>query len=178
RRVDAAGLNDRIVLNASGLSDRRATRDMYYFPDHPNLTCDQPRHSYRSQTFRAELVDGDTYARQRGIDAIAFLKIDVEGAEHLVLKGLERMLAGDRVHCIQFEYGAFSIDTRVLLADYYAMLAPSYWIGKIYPARVELRDYDWTMESFRFSNFLCVSRQRPDLKALAEGQPAGAERTH
>ena len=182
RRIESTALTDRVVLNACGLGEAAATRDIYYYPDHPNLTCDQPRHPYPSQAITAQIVDGDSYVARHGIGTIDFLKIDVEGAEHLVLKGLRRTLAEGRVSCIQLEYGAFSIDTRVLLADYYAMLAPRFWIGKIFPAGVEFRDYHWTMESFRFSNFLCVSRERPDLLALAQGQaaatPQAVERAH
>jgi FkbM family methyltransferase len=174
RRIDEAGLSARATLVCKGLGEVSTARNMYYFPDHPNLTCDLPRHEYESRPFRAELVDGDSYVRQRGLERIDFLKIDVEGAEHLVLKGLARTLGAGRVPCVQFEYGAFSIQTRVLLADYYELLAPAYWIGKIFPRSVEFREYHWTMESFRFSNFLCVSRRHPDLKALAEGAPLAA----
>jgi hypothetical protein len=101
-----------------------------------------------------------------GIAAIDFLKIDVEGAEARVLNGFSRRLASQDVHCVQFEYGAFSVQTKVLLGDYYAMLADSYWIGKIYPNYVEFKEYDWTMEDFRFSNYCCVSRLRSDLRDL------------
>ena len=173
--IDRRGLGDRSTLNAFGLSDTSGCREMFYFPDHPQLTCDMPRHDHAAATtFEARLMSGDGYVAEHGIDVIDFIKIDVEGAEHLVLKGLRETIEAGRVQCIQFEYGAFSIQTHVLLADYYAMLGSRYWIGKIFPNGVEFRDYHWTMENFRFSNFLCVSRQRPDLKALAQGAPAGA----
>jgi FkbM family methyltransferase len=166
--IEAAGLSSRATLNRLGLSDASGRREMYYYAEHPHLTCDMPRHHYASTLFTAELIDGDRYVEEHGIASIDFIKIDVEGAEHLVLKGLRKTLESGGVHCIQFEYGAFSIQTRVLLADYYAMLAPLFWIGKVFPTHVEFRDYEWTMESFGFSNFLCVSRKRPDLKELAE----------
>jgi FkbM family methyltransferase len=169
QEIDRAGLGGRCTLNPFGLSDATGPREMFYFADHPQYTCDRRRHDdLPASSFVAQLMDGDSYVVQHGIDVIDFLKIDVEGAEHLVLDGLRRTIEAGRIHCIQFEYGAFSIDTRVLLADYYAQLAPLYWIGKIFPAHVEFADYDWTMESFRFANFVCVSRARPDLRSLVE----------
>jgi FkbM family methyltransferase len=170
RRVAAAGVSARLILNPVGLSDRTTTRDMYFFPDHPQLTCDMPRHAeHRATRFQAQLLKGDTYAAQHGLARIDFVKIDVEGAEHLVIRGFHDTIESGRLDCIQFEYGAFSLQTRVLLADYYDLLGSRYWIGKIYPTHVEFKDYDWRMESFRFVNFLCVSRSRPDLQALARG---------
>jgi FkbM family methyltransferase len=166
--VEAAGLSSRATLRCLGLSDAGGTREMYYYAEHPQLTCDTPRHPYVPTPFTAQLIDGDDYVEQQGITSIDFMKIDVEGAEHLVLKGLRRTLESGGIHCIQFEYGAFSIQTKMLLADYYNLLGSSFWIGKVFPTHVEFRDYEWTMESFRFSNFLCISRKRPDLKELAE----------
>jgi FkbM family methyltransferase len=168
--LDAIGLATRVTLNCIGLSDISGDREMYFYPDHPHLTGLRPWHTHLPATsFNAHLVDGDAYVAEHSLDAIDFIKIDVEGAEHLVLKGLRRTIDLGRLHCVQFEYGAFSVQTRVLLADYYDMLAARYWIGKIYPTHVEFGDYDWTREDFRFANFLCVARTRSDLKLMAEG---------
>ena len=57
--------------------------------------------------------------------------------------------------------------------SYYEMLQSLFWIGKVYPTGVEFAEYDWRMESFRFSNFVCVSRQRPDLKEMVRDVAAG-----
>jgi FkbM family methyltransferase len=45
----------------------------------------------------------DAYVRQHGIARIDFLKVDVEGAEDLVLQGCGDLLAGWRIGCIMFE---------------------------------------------------------------------------
>src|SRR5262245_35990801 len=144
RHIQESGLSSRATLNAFGLGDEEAACEMYYFPDHPQLTCDLPRHRFESQPFRASLRRGGHCLRENHVETIDLLKIDVEGAEHRVLAGFADALEAGRIECLQFEYGAFSIQTRVLLADYYARLAPRYWIGKIYPAHVEFADYAWT----------------------------------
>lgn len=73
------------------------------------------------------------------------------------------------IRMIQFEYGAFSIDTRVLLQDYYRLLGVDYVMGKVFPGHVEFKDYDWRDETFQFSNYLCVRREESSLVALAAG---------
>ena len=158
---------DRVVLNCLGLSDQAGTLTMQYFPDHPELTCDRPRHgSYQAIPFEAQLDTGDRYCSRVGIDTVNFLKIDVEGSESRVIQGFGEHFAAQKIHCVQFEYGAFSTQSKFLLGDYYALLGDRYWIGKIYPSYVDFRDYDWSMEDFRFANYFCVSKLRPDLRAL------------
>ena len=165
-RIQLSAWRNRVTLNCFGLSDTNSTMPMYFYPEHPELTCDNPRHGDSAVAFSASLLAGDGYVSSRGIDSIDFLKIDVEGAEFQVLKGLERTLSSARVHCVQFEYGAFATQTRRLLGDFYSLLGSRYWIGKIYPTYVEFKNYDWRMEDFRFANYLCVSRSREDLRRL------------
>lgn len=118
--------------------------------------------------FEANLTTLDDFCAERGIEAIDYLKIDVEGAEHRVLKGARSLLQDDKIACIQFEYGAFSIETRFLLKDYFELLSDRFVIGKIFPDHVAFGDYAWTAEDFRFCNYLCVSKDRPDIQRILE----------
>ena len=166
RRFCSPKYRDRVTLNCLGLSDQEGVSRMYYYPDHPELTCASPRHErYQAVPFDARFAVGDRYCDELNIDTVDFLKIDVEGAEYRVIQGFAPRLLAQKIHCIQFEYGAFATQTRRLLGDYYSLLAPNYWIGKIYPGYVDFRDYDWTIENFHFSNYCCVSRLRPDIQA-------------
>jgi FkbM family methyltransferase len=170
RRLTEADLLGRVSANACGLADHDGVEQMYSFTGHPALTCDRPRHEgLDAVPFEARVMRGDEYVERHQIGRIGFVKIDVEGAEYRVLQGFARTLAAGTIDCIQFEYGAFSIQTRVLLADYFAMLGSRYIIGKIYPSYVDFTDYSWRMEGFRFANFLAVSRSRVDLRHLVEG---------
>jgi FkbM family methyltransferase len=161
---------DRAHLHQFGLSETAGSLAMYDYPDRRELTSDTPRHDGLTIVpFEAQVTTLDQFCADQRIDHIDYLKIDVEGAEHRVLKGASALLQANRIECIQFEYGAFSIDTRVMLQDYFGWLGQSHAIGKIFPNHVAFTDYDWTMESFRFSNYLCVSRQRADLQRLVAG---------
>jgi FkbM family methyltransferase len=166
-KVAASKHASRMTLNCLGLSDTDSTQEMFYFPHHPELTCDLRRHvEYEMVPFEARLASGDAYASEHQLDAVDFVKIDVEGSEHRVLRGLGSRLSSAKIHCLQFEYGAFSTQTRVLLADYYSLLSRNYWLGKIYPDYVEFTEYDWRLEDFRFANYCGVSKSRPELRDL------------
>ena len=163
----------RATAHDFGLSDSVGAQRMYFFPGHSELTSDIPRHDdYMAVPFEARLTTLDVFCRDEGIETVDFLKIDVEGAEHRVLKGGHALVEEQKIACIQFEYGAFSIDTHFLLKDYFTLLSPRYFIGKIFPNHVAFGDYTWRDENFRFSNYLCVAKTRPDLRALIE-RPGG-----
>ena len=86
---------------------------------------------------------GTRICRERGIESIDFLKIDVEGGEQRVLAGFDGLLAAHAIKAIQFEYGLTNIVSRVFLADLYDRLgAHGYAIGKIFPKRVDFTPYD------------------------------------
>ncbi len=60
---------------------------------------------------------GDEFLAREGIGRVDFLKLDVEGAEHLVLQGLNEYLQKGRIRLVQFEYGLVNILTHFLLRD-------------------------------------------------------------
>jgi len=170
RRITVGGFDGRVRLNRMGLGATETTQEIHYYPDHPDLTCDRDRFpSYRSEVLTVPVSTGDRYCAAAKLEAIDFLKIDVEGSEMQVLHGFAGALEAGAVRIIQFEYGAFSVDTRVLLQDYYRLLEPRYLIGKIYPGFVDFKPYEWRDESFQFANYVCVDRREPRLVALAAG---------
>jgi hypothetical protein len=101
------------------------------------------------------VMRGDEFFAQEGIAEVDFLKLDVEGAEHLVLQGLGDRLREQRVRFVQFEYGRVNILTHFLLRDFYELFATyGYVVGKIYPDYVDFRDYDLSDEDFLGPNYL------------------------
>ena len=159
----------RLTIHGIGLSDRVGSQTMYFFPDSADLTCDIPRHeTLPSIPFVAQTTTLSAICAHHRIEAIDYLKLDLEGAEYLALRGLHDLIERGRVTCIQFEYGAFSIQTRFLLKDYFSMLGDLYWIGRIFPNYVDFADYDWRMEDFQFRNYLCIQRRYPELRNLVE----------
>ncbi len=114
-------------------------------------------------TETVRLVTLDQYCKDRNIDHIDYLKIDVEGYELEVLRGASNMLSEQCVRIIQFEYGGCNIDARVLLKDLFDFFATlPYTLYKIYPEKLQpIPRYDQRLENFQYQNWAVVLEGRP-----------------
>jgi FkbM family methyltransferase len=162
---------DRIKFNSVGLSDQEGVEKVYFSPGwSPIATCvpdfAEAFHHIETESISVSTITGDQYCRQNNIDEIDFLKIDVEGFEHKVLKGFSGMLSRKAIRVVQFEYGYVNIASRFLLKDYYDLLTSmGMVIGKIYPDYVDFRPYNYRHEDFMGPNFLAVRDTETDLIA-------------
>jgi FkbM family methyltransferase len=169
-RTATAGI-DRIRPFNLGLADHTGRLRIRYNPAasaHATFT-DYP-HGWSGETLDCDVTTGDAFLETQAITSVDFLKLDVEGAEHLVLEGFGRALADRRVRFLQFEYGRVNILTGFLLKDFYDLLAGyDYVVGKIYPDHVDVRPYDLGDEDFLGPNYLACRREEPLLPLLRGG---------
>ena len=162
RLVANCGHRKNIVCHNVGLSDIEGTTTVFFSPDKSGVaTCvpdfSEHFHKYEPQKIEARVSTGDVFCADHGIEAIDFLKIDVEGYEHRVLKGFEGMLKKGNIKIIQFEYGYINIDTHFLLKDFHDYLGGfEMKVGKIYPSYVDFRAYRHSDEDFYGPNYLAV----------------------
>lgn len=97
----------------------------------------------------------DNFCKNKAIDKIDFLKIDVEGHELFVLEGGARMLAKNKIKFIQFEFGPFHVYSRTFFKDFWNMLSPNYNLYRIISNGIfEIKSYSENLEVFRTANFL------------------------
>lgn len=161
--------NTRIVLNNFGLSDSKQTIDIKYAAESNGQSS---MFSFLEQdqyeVVPCEVIAGDSYVEKHKIDHIDFLKIDTEGAEHLVLQGFEHTFAKQNVDVVQFEYGQVNILSKFLLYDFYSFFEKlGYKVGKIYPNYVDFKAYDFEDENFIGPNYVAIKASRGDIiKAL------------
>ena len=98
------------------------------------------------------------YCREKGIDRIDLLKIDVEGHEMSVLEGAREMLSSRRIGMVMFEFGGCNIDSRTFFRDFHEFftglraarmwrLTPSGWMQSI-------EGYDEGLECFTTANYV------------------------
>ena len=154
-----------IFANSCGLSHEDGVVTIRYFPDQPTLSTmtDYP-HELEAVVTSGVVTAGDSYIARHDISRVNLLKIDVEGAEELVLKGFSNALANGMIDVIQFEYGKVNILTRFLLRDIYEMLEGyGYTVGKLYPNYVEFRHYTLDDENFFGPNYVAILKDRREL---------------
>lgn len=164
-RNNVSGLPHVTPINL-GLSDEHGELPIKYYKDCNVLstTSDFP-HNLDYEVVTAHTTTGDRFCEEHEIEEIAFLKIDVEGMEHRVLEGFNNTLTARKIKVIQFEYGYANALSRFLLGDYYKLFdAYGYRIGKIYPKRVEFKDYAVQDENFWGPNYIAVRDDLTDLQ--------------
>lgn len=131
----------------------------------PGSVTDMPFHWRECLT-----VTGDAYLKMHNIDRVDLLKIDVEGAEHLVLQGFEESFAAGKIGAIQFEYGTANIVARWLLVDANEFLTPRGFVfGKLRPGAVAFKPYDLNDENFFGPNIVAVHQSRKDILTALRG---------
>jgi FkbM family methyltransferase len=152
-----------VVVNAVGLAEREGEVQVRRRPGrsvHASM-IDAPLLPGEGR-LTARTTTGDHYVADHNINKIDLLKIDVEGAEHLVLAGFEKTLAAGAIACVQFEYGKIAVYTRYFLRHFYDFFEErGYMVGKVYPNYVDFRGYAPEHEDFRGPNYLAVRKDRP-----------------
>lgn len=100
----------------------------------------------------------DRYCLEHGIETVDLVKMDVEGHEIEVCRGMTRMLSSGQIGAIQFEYGGCNIDARVLLKDIFAFFKDyCYSFYKLYPKELRLVPrYDQRLENFQYQNWAII----------------------
>jgi hypothetical protein len=148
-----------VRVNPFGLSDAAGELTFYEYDDHTLCSSTNWFPSRAVRQGRLPVVRGADYCREHGITSVAFLKVDVKGAELRVLRGFAPLLERGAVAMIQFEYGAFAPQQRVLLRDFYELLGEGYRVGRIFPTWVAFADYSSLMETSSFANYLAVRKE-------------------
>jgi FkbM family methyltransferase len=146
-------------LIESGLSNQNGYVSINYYPEkntHSTM-IDTSIGRENGVQLNVKVERGDDFAKKNGIKVIDFLKIDVEGAEHMVLEGFGDLITEGAIKIIQFEYTEINLDSRFLLKDFYNFLTKyGYLVGKLYPNGVDFKDYSIRDEDFKGPNYVAV----------------------
>ena len=113
------------------------------------------------------------YCKTNNIKSIDFLKIDVEGSEHMVLEGFTDLLSKKAIKVIQFEYGYANADVHFLMRDFFKFFERfGYIIGKLIKNGVIFSDFDYKLNDFNSGpNFVAIRNDDIQLKELISCKP-------
>ncbi len=152
---------DTIILLKIGLFNKNCTKIINIYKQHSHSSIfDLEEQNQKSiDKISIELIKGDDFMKENNIKYIDFLKLDLEGADFDALEGFEENIKNKKIRLIQFEYGYISITTKKLLIDFYKFFAKhDYIVGKIYPKKVEFREYKLKHEDFLGPNYVAVHK--------------------
>jgi len=162
------GGDKRIKLNNSGLADERKKAILYMDQEGSVLASLTERKIEHWQINHGKIKEEvtidtlDAYCREKEIDRIDLLKIDVEGHELDVLKGANELIKGDQVHLVQFEFGGCNIDTRTYFRDFYHFFNDNgFVLFRILPTSklMPIPYYTEHEEKFNTMNYIAARRQ-------------------
>ena len=148
-----------------GISDQEATIVLNY---NPNLTGVSSIYVTKNQdllqnennlTEEIKVVTIDSFCATNQIERINFLKIDIEGHEVSALIGAKKMIDNGQIDHIQFEFGAWNIESKTYIADFFKLLYPKYSIYRIVKnGFVDLKEYNPSIELFTIANYFAKRR--------------------
>jgi FkbM family methyltransferase len=154
--------NSNVIANNVGLSDVASTMDLFIVKKSSgfaSLYLDEGKKNFE-ETERIVLKTVDEYCKERGVDEIHFMKMDVEGHELSVLKGASEMLKNEKIGIIQFEFGARNLSSRTFFYDFHKLLAQKYNLYRIVKnGLVRIDAYDYKLEVFgRALNYAAIKK--------------------
>ena len=99
----------------------------------------------------------DEFVHDHGLHRISLLKIDTEGHELSVLRGIAQTLAAAQVDAIQFEFNTMHVVSRVFLRDIRAAL-PGYYFYRLLPDGLVPISFEppFRSEIFAFQNIAAL----------------------
>ena len=170
--------NSQIVLNNFGLSDKSGEFEYKDYGKNSgvnSLILDSDFHDLqmKSKILKTMIDIGDEYCLNNKVHSIDFLKIDVEGAEHLVLGGFTNLLRSGKIKVIQFEYGYTHADAKFLIKDFYKLFNSfDYVLGPLKPSGVIFMDFDYALNDFNSGpNYVAVHKNQIEIINCIKGKP-------
>ena len=149
-----------VTLVNKAVSSEPGTLVIHAVADNPYLASVNPGELCQPELERVSIdiqaVTGLQILQDYSIDHVDVVKIDVEGHDFDALKGFGPALEDGRIDFIQFEYNAYTLESRRMLNDFFKLLAPRYLVCRLLPEGLEACGYNPTLDNFGQSNWVAV----------------------
>ena len=158
----------RAVLNKLALGDSSGEVSSFYGASGGSNSLFPQR--YNGESYHPDDVETvkistiDQYCREHHIDAIDFIKMDIEGYEMAALRGAEQMLRAGKISIVQFEYSHVFLDAGTSLKqlmEYIHATNPEYVFFKIFPDGARhVPVYEHALDNFKTQNWAFMKRSQ------------------
>ena len=157
--------NENVILNDFGVSNEERDTTIFYDKEKSGLASLYQRNldcsgitMDKSEKILIKRIDN--YIKEKAIEHIDFIKIDIEGHELKAFEGFGDYLNGSFIDYIQFEYGGANLDSHTSLMELYKFLGDrGFKIAKVMPNGLEIREYSPFMDNFNYANYVAVSNK-------------------
>ena len=114
-------------------------------------------HKARSVEHKVSVITLDAFMKSRSIDMIDLLKIDTEGNELNVIRGILKYLSHGKVKAIHFEFNEMNVSSRTYFKDFWDIL-PNYDFYRMLPdGLAEIKSYSPVFcEIFAYQNIVAI----------------------
>jgi len=120
------------------------------------------------EKFEVQVDTVDRIVKERGLEFIDFMKMDIEGHELFALRGASQCLAERRIGGLLFEFGFCNLNSRTYFKDFWDLLSKDYFFYRITPSGTPLRieEYYEDLEYFRgATNYVAELKDHPYRKS-------------
>jgi FkbM family methyltransferase len=151
--------NKNVTVIEKGCGSRQEKLKLYSFENIDTLAS--LYNSFKGNTSEAfstiDIIRLDDFLNENSIPHIDLIKIDVEGHEFDVLRGMKTCIEQKKVDVIQFEFGSFNLISRIFFKDFWELLHNDYDIYRILKDGLfKIKAYSPDMEIFDTTNFAAV----------------------
>jgi len=163
-------------LNHMAVADRGGSIILNIESDFSSMNSIVKNSNKDLRSISVEAITLDDYVIEQKIGHVDFVKIDVEGAEMLVLKGMNRLIKDGGVDAVQFEYGPFSIYARSFLLDFFELFSSAgFDMYKISSDKLlYFSHYNTLLDNFSHSNWVAL-RQGTNISDLIKSRSINAK---
>jgi FkbM family methyltransferase len=162
--VSKFGGNKNIVVVNKGCGNTKEVLKLYSFKGIDTLSSLYNTFAGTEKSDGYEMIEIirlDDYIKELGLPRIDFIKIDVEGHELQVLKGMADFIREKRVLAIQFEFGKFNVASRTFFKDYWEVFNEDYLVFRVLKDDLKrITCYSTDLEIFDTTNYIALAKQQ------------------